>query len=172
MNTLKLLFRSLRFYRGAHLRVVLGTMIGTSILIGALIVGDSVKYNLRRIVFSRLGLTQFALTSGDRFFRAEIAEKLSGILGTTVALLLQTGGIAIAEGGQRRLNNVQVIGVNMRFGELAGSGDFYKNIALDEAVVNSFLAARLQIKQGDEILLRIRKLDAIPKDLPLSLDSG
>jgi putative ABC transport system permease protein len=171
MNTLKLLLRSLRFYRGAHLRVVLGTMIGTSVLVGALIIGDSVKYSLRQIVFSRLGLTQFALTSGDRLFRSDIAEELSRILGTKVAPLLQTGGIAIAEGGQRRLNNVQVIGVNACFGEMAGSGDFYKNLAPDEAVVNSHLAARLQVKQGNEILLRIRKLDVIPKDLPLSLDS-
>jgi len=146
-------------------------MISTAILVGALIIGDSVKFSLRQIVFDRLGNTEFALTSGDRFFRAQIADDLSKILDTTVAPLLQTKGIAIAEGGQRRLNNVQIIGVDGRFGEIAGINDFYNHISPDEAIINQHLASRLQLKKGDEFLLRIKKLDMIPRDIPLSLDT-
>jgi putative ABC transport system permease protein len=163
--------RSLRFYGKSHLWVVLGTMISTAILVGALIIGDSVKFSLQQIVFDRLGNTEFALTSGDRFFRAEIADDLSKILDTTVAPLLQTKCIAIAEGGQQRLNNVQIIGVDNRFGEIAGIKDFYNHISPDEAIINQHLALRLQLKEGDEFLLRIKKLDMIPKDIPLSLDT-
>jgi len=172
MNYWKLLLRSLRFYGKTHLWVVLGTMISTAILVGAFIVGDSVKFSLQQIVFDRLGNTEFALNSGDRFFRAQIAADLSKILDTTVAPLLQTNGIAIVEGGQRRLNNIQIIGVDDRFGEIAGITDFYNQISPDEAIINQHLASRLQLKKGDEFLLRIKKLDMIPKDIPLSLDTG
>jgi putative ABC transport system permease protein len=171
MNYWKLLSRSLDFYRKSHFWVVLGTMISTAILVGALVIGDSVKFSLQQIVFDRLGNTEFALTSGDRFFRAQIADDLAKILDTTVAPLLQTNGIAIVEGGQRRLNNVQIIGVDDRFGKIAGIKDFYNHISPDEAIINHHLALRLQLKKGDEFLLRIKKLDMIPKDIPLSLDT-
>ncbi|NIM18281.1 MAG: FtsX-like permease family protein [Candidatus Aminicenantes bacterium] len=171
MNYWKLLLRSLGFYRKTHLWVVLGTMISTSILVGALIIGDSVKFSLRQIVFARLGNTEFALTSGDRFFRTQIADDLSKIIDNKVAPLLQTKGIAIADGGQRRLNNIQIIGVDNRFGEIVGIKDFYNNISPDEAIINQHLAAHLQLKKGDEFLLRIKKLDMIPKDIPLALDT-
>jgi putative ABC transport system permease protein len=171
MNYWKLLLRSLGFYGKTHLWVVLGTMISTSILVGALIIGDSVKFSLQQVVFYRLGNTEFALTSGDRFFRTQIADGLSKMIDTTVAPLLQTKGIAIAEGGQRRLNNIQIIGVDNRFGEIAGIKDFYDNLSPDDAIINQHLAARLQLKKGDEFLLRIKKLDMIPKDIPLALDT-
>jgi putative ABC transport system permease protein len=171
MNTLKLLIRNLKYYRKAHLWVALGTMLSTSILVGALVIGDSVKFSLRQIVIDRLGETEFALQSGDRFFRTQLAGDLSGLLDTAVAPLLQTAGIAISEGGERRANNIQILGVDGRFGELGGVADFYRDISPDEAIINVHLAARLRVKKGDEILIRIKKSDIIPKDMPLSLDS-
>jgi putative ABC transport system permease protein len=171
MNLWKLLRRSLAYYRKTHVWVVLGTLISTAILVGALVIGDSVRHSLQQIVFDRLGTTEFALSSGDRFFEARMADDLSKSLGTAVAPLLQTRGIAIAEGGQRRVNSIQVIGVDARFGEIGGTGDFYSQMAPDEVIVNSQLAERLGIEKNDEILLRFQKLDVMPKDAPLSLDS-
>jgi putative ABC transport system permease protein len=171
MNLWKLLFRSLVYYRKIHLWVVLGTMVSTAILVGALVIGDSVRHSLQQIVFDRLGTTEFALSSEDRFFEARMADDLSNSLGTIAAPLLQTRGIAIAEGGQRRVNSIQVVGVDARFGEIGGARDFYSQMAPDETIVNRQLAERLEIKENDEILLRFQKLDVMPKDAPLSLDS-
>ena len=84
MNILKLTFRSLSFYRRIHLWVVLGTMVSTTIIVGALIVGDSIRHSLRQIIFDRLGKTEFALSSQDRFFRKHIADKLSEIAHQTL----------------------------------------------------------------------------------------
>lgn len=171
MNLWRLLFRSLSYYRKTHLWVVLGAVISTAVLVGALVIGDSVRYSLRKIVFERLGATEFALSSEDRFFEARMADDLSNSIGTTVAPLLETRGIAIAEGGQRRVNGIQVIGVDARFGEIGGAEDFYSWMVSDEAIVNRRLAERLGIEKNDEILLRFQKLDVMPKDAPLSLDS-
>ena len=114
MNSWKLLFRSLAYYRNIHLWVVLGTMISTAILVGALVIGDSVRHSLRQIVFDRLGRTEFALSSEDRLFEARMADDLSNSLGTTVTPLLLTRGVAIAKGGERRINSIQVLGVDAR----------------------------------------------------------
>jgi putative ABC transport system permease protein len=171
MNVWKLLLRSLRFYKKNHTRVILGTMVSTAILVGALVIGDSVKFSLQQIVYQRLGETEWALMSGDRFFRAQIADDLSQSFNTLVATLLQTKGIAIANGGQRRLNNIQVIGVDERFGEMAGIKEFYSNLSPDEAIINRQLAERLALKKGDEFLLRIKKLDIMSREMPLSSDT-
>jgi len=146
-------------------------MMSTAILIGALIIGDSVRHSLQQIVFDRLGRTEFALTGGDRLLRIRTADKLSEILKTPVAPILLTRGIAIAEGGQRRINNTQVIGVDARFGIIGHVKNIFENIAPDEAVINSHLSSRIGLKEGDEFLLRIEKLDFMPKDAPLALDT-
>jgi putative ABC transport system permease protein len=171
MNSRQFLFRSLAFYRKAHLWIVLGTMISTAILVGALVVGDSVRYSLRKIVTDRLGKTEFALSSGDRFFRSRLADDLAQSLQTAVAPMMQTRGIAVAEGGQRRANDIQVIGVDVRFEKMGGAKDIFGQLAPGEAIVNVPLASRLGIRENDEILLRMEKRDVMPKDAPLSLDA-
>ncbi len=171
MNPWKLIRRSLVYHRRDHFRIVLGTMTATAVLVGALLVGDSVRHSLRRIVFDRLGSAEFALAAGDRFFRAGLADELSDVLATSVAPVLQTEGIAVADGGSRRINGVQVLGVDSRFGTIGGSRDLDYRIPLGQAVVNEKLARRLGVEAGDEILFRIRKLDVMPRDAPLSLDA-
>ena len=171
MNFWKIIFRSLQYYRRTHIWVVLGTMVSTAILVGALVVGDSVRFSLRQLVFDRLGKTQFVLSSGDRFFRAKLAENLSEILKTTVVPVLHTKGIAIAGGGRKRINKIQVFGINSGFGKIGDVEEHYQKLLGDEAIVNQYLAFRLDLKPGDEFLLRIEKLDYLPKDVPLALDS-
>ena len=50
-----LIRRSLRFHARSHLGVVLGAVIGSAALSGALIVGDCVRGSLRERALSRLG---------------------------------------------------------------------------------------------------------------------
>jgi putative ABC transport system permease protein len=159
------------FFRRTHVWVVLGTMVSTAILVGALITGDSIRHSLRRIVLDRLGSTHFALTSGTRFLSTETAEKLSAKLGTPVAPILETIGIAITGGGTDRMNNVRILGVDSLFGEIGGVPDIYGSIAPNEAVINTHIARRLNLDVGDEFLLRIEDPEIIPKDIPLTPDS-
>ncbi len=167
----KYILRSLYHYRRAHIWVVLGIMLATAILVGSLLVGDSIRYSLDQIVENRLGRTEFALSSGDRLFQADLAERLSEDLKNNGAALLQTKGIGIARGGRFRYNSVQVLGVDSSFGRI-GSTSIFNQIAPDEVIVNSILAERLELSVGDELLLRIERLDQLPKDAPLALDDG
>ena len=71
-----LLRRSLAHYRGIHLAVALGVAVGTAVLAGALLVGESVRGSLRDLTLDRLGDIDHALVS-DRYFREELAEDLA-----------------------------------------------------------------------------------------------
>jgi putative ABC transport system permease protein len=166
MRRLKLVIRSLVFYRRTHLGVLLGSLISTGILVGALVVGDSVRHSLQQITFARLGKAEHALTGGDRFFRSALADELTARLDTGVAPLLVLRGIVVAEDG-RRANQVQVLGVDDRFRELGRTTEPLFTGA-DQALVNQRLAARLGVTAGDEILVRIEKADQIPGDVPLT----
>src|SRR5438046_8406872 len=71
-----LIRRSLRFHARAHLGVVLGAAIGSAALIGALVVGDSVRGSLRERALEGIGKIEFALTSPDRFITQTLAQKM------------------------------------------------------------------------------------------------
>ncbi len=75
MNFRTLIFRSLRFHWRAHLGVVLGAAVGSAALIGALVVGDSVRGSLREMALQRLGWVHFAMAPDDGFFTSALPEQ-------------------------------------------------------------------------------------------------
>jgi putative ABC transport system permease protein len=77
MTLRTLISRSLRFHWRGHLGVLLGAAVGSAALIGALVVGDSVRLSLRELAMQRLGNVAFAMETGDRHFRSGI-DKGSG----------------------------------------------------------------------------------------------
>ena len=77
MKTRKLILKSLLFYWRTNLGVFFGVAISTAIIVGALVVGDSVRFSLRQITLDRLGRIEYAIASGDRFFRSALAGELA-----------------------------------------------------------------------------------------------
>jgi len=171
MNFWKLVIKSLRFYWRNHLGVVLGVAVGTAVLLGALVVGDSVRYSLKQIALSRLGKVQLALNAQDRFFRAELSDNLEIRLGYTTIPALMLKGIAINDENTARANNVQVIGINERFWKLRNGEPDSVNLQDDSAIINERLAKQINVNSGDEILLKVEKPDLLPRDAPMSLDT-
>ena len=53
MNLRTFCWQSLWFHRRSHLGVVLGAAVATTVLVGALVVGDSVRWSLRRMALAR-----------------------------------------------------------------------------------------------------------------------
>src|SRR2546430_17527632 len=68
MTSRTLIRRSLRFHARSHFGVVLGAAIGSAALIGALVVGDSVRGSLRERALERIGSAQYLLEGNDRTF--------------------------------------------------------------------------------------------------------
>ena len=111
--------RSLRFHWRSHLGVVLGAVIGSAALIGALIVGDSVKGSLREAALNRVGWADAAMFTGDRLFQQSLGSRLLPIdqtvcfqqpfSHTTEALLLS--GTVVKSDASARANRVNIFGV-------------------------------------------------------------
>ena len=164
MNTRTLIFRSLRFRMRAHLGVVLGAMVGSAALVGALVVGDSVRETLRQKALERVGAAQFLLAAGDRFF-SEVTW--TNAFGESCAVTLHLPAVASAQSGATRANAVQVYGVTPDFWRFAPKAGPVA-IAADSVLLNEALAAQLGVKAGDEVLFRLRKPSAMSRDTPLA----
>ena len=171
MKLWRLAHRSLAFYWRTNLGVLLTVVVSTAILTGALVVGDSVRHSLGRMVTARLGQTQYALISQDGFFRTQLAGELSTELKTPTAPLLQVRGLMSDSDDTRRANNIEVLGVDERFFTIGGgqspSGDGWD----EKVILNEPLARRLDVKAGDEVVLRIERPSLMSRDLPLTPDS-
>ncbi|MCU0782863.1 MAG: hypothetical protein MUF81_02210, partial [Verrucomicrobia bacterium] len=76
MNLRTLIRRSLQFHWRSHLGVVLGAAVGSAALIGALVVGDSVKGSLKDRAVSGLGHGSFLLFSRDRYFSEQLPPRV------------------------------------------------------------------------------------------------
>lgn len=162
-----LLFRSLRYHARAHLGVVLGATVGSAALIGALLVGDSVKASLRGMALERLGKVEAALASNDRLFRDSLAGELQAALDVPVMGVLQVPGTAVRADGAARANAVQVLGVEQDFWELATRRAAAPAMT-NGVLLNGALARQLDAEVGDEILIRAQKPSQLSREAPIS----
>jgi len=170
MKTWTLIKNSLFFYWRTNLGVLLGVAVSTAILVGALVIGDSVRHSLKTLALSRLGDVKFAVVPQNRFFRAELANELEKSLDSNTAPVLLLRGIAVNNEATARANNVQVLGVDERFWQLGNSQSFFDTESNVEIVLNRRLAEHLDVGNGDEILLRVEKTGLLSRDAPLSTD--
>jgi len=166
----KLVRRTLFFHRRTNLSVVAGASIGTAVIVGALVVGDSVRHSLMRLTLDRLGRIEYAMDAGDRFVRADLADEICSFLEVDGASVLKLSGIAVYDGGRRRVNRVQVLGVDRRFWSLWPGSVPFAGIEGERVVLSAALADRLGAGEGDEVLLRVGKLRPFPGEAPLLYD--
>src|SRR5262245_58315580 len=75
MTRRRLLTESLLYHWRSHLAVLLCVAVATSVLGGALLVGDSMRGSLRDITLDRLGRIDFALSS-QRLFARDLGERV------------------------------------------------------------------------------------------------
>src|SRR5437773_11935399 len=100
MTFLGLLWRNLIYHRRGNLAGLLGVAVGTAVLTGALLVGDSLRGSLRDRALRQLGEIDFALVA-PRFFSEQLGDALRGD-GLQVHAGLMLRGSASA--GDKRLN--------------------------------------------------------------------
>jgi putative ABC transport system permease protein len=169
MTTIRYLLSSLRFHRRTHLGVAAGTAVAATVLIGALMVGDSVRTSLTRLTLSRLGGSDFVMVARERFFRADLAGRLRAGPADRIAAALLLNGVALAPEGDRRVNDVQVVGVDDAFWGLAPQPTAPPRLEDGACLINGALADRLGVKgPGDALVLRLRKPGGLPADLTLA----
>jgi putative ABC transport system permease protein len=165
MNWWKLRFRSLTFHARSHLGTFLGAVIGTAVLSGALIVGDSVRGTLRKMALDRLGKVTFGIASGDRLFRSQLGREIA--TEAPAAAALQLVGTALNPENSIRANNIQILGVDGDFWKLAQNSP-PGHMADGSVWLSHALAQKLQAKEGDTLVIRAPKTSQLSRDAPLS----
>ncbi len=121
----RLLLVSLAYHGRASAAVACAVAVGTAVVTGALLVGDSMRGSLRQLTLERLGRIDQALVA-PRFFRAKLADELASHprfpphAAAIPAILLRTS-IEKADGTdpRARANRVQLIGCDARFWSLS-----------------------------------------------------
>jgi len=183
-----LIRRSLRFHWRSHLGVVLGSTIGSAALIGALVVGDSVRGSLRRQAFTRLAGVHLAMNANDRLFEASLfnrmlaagtndaakAQRSPGSAPTAIwgssgqwngSAALQLPASVTRQDGAARANAVNCYGMDARYFKfiLPEFAPIPGGVFLNEA-----LARQLDAHTGDRLIFRIQKPSSFSQEASIS----
>jgi putative ABC transport system permease protein len=163
MTRFSLILRNLAYFLTANVLIVVGVAIGTAVLTGALLLGDSLKGSLAQLTLDRLGNIESALVS-ERFFPANLADRLKN---SPVPIVMLRGTVL-----RRPLNDdkllaragrVQIVGVDPRFWPLFGE----KRQKFDGMLINQALSDALQINadnKTDGLEVRMEKPGSIPSE--------
>jgi putative ABC transport system permease protein len=171
MSSWRFILSSLIYHFRMNLAVALGVAVGTAVLAGALLVGDSVRGSLRHLMLDRLGRIDEVLVS-DRMFNTALVTELnaspdfSAAFDVAVPAILLEGSLSQPDSGARA-NRVSLIGCDERFWKLGGGEAKIVGPAATEVVLNQPLADELAVKPGDEVVIRLPLASDIPPDSPL-----
>ncbi|MCP4784222.1 MAG: hypothetical protein GY878_11770 [Fuerstiella sp.] len=171
-------------YRRINVVVLVAVAISTAVIGGSLIVGDSVRFSLRRMTQQRLGQIAHVMNS-PRFFRQALVADMAvaDIESPTVAnaqdspdaqiiesrllapAILVTGSVEATISGQglRRAGSVTLLGVDESAWRLLENGGI--RAPQNREVVLGFRTAReLKVDRGDEISVWVEVPASIPRD--------
>ncbi|MHC4525667.1 MAG: ABC transporter permease, partial [Planctomycetota bacterium] len=171
MDFFQVIKRDLRFYRRTNLVTLLLAGVCCAVLTGAMLVGDSVRHTLRQIGQMRLGeKTQWAMVTGDRFFKQEIAYQLERKTNSLLIVpVLAVKGILESPDGSIRVNGLNIYGINEDFVQLDGPpGARCACEHIYDAAVSESVASRIDIP--GEYLLRIQSPSQLSNDLIFSTE--
>jgi ABC-type antimicrobial peptide transport system permease subunit len=164
MSFFRLLLRNLVYHWRGNGAVLLGVAVGTAVLTGALLVGDSLRGSLRELTEKQLGWVDAAMVTG-RFVRGDLAKEFPGAR-VAPALILHGAASTVPPEGSRdlpkRVGHITVIGYDDNFGFF-----WDKSPAPDSVVLNSALARDLGVTTGDKITLHVQKASGIPREVLL-----
>ncbi len=168
-NTLslaKMIRAGLRHSWKINTSVALGVATATAVIVGALLVGDSMKGSLRALTTERLGKTNTVLAPGAFFSPEGIVPK---DINAYPLMLFTTGvGETFDDSNLRRSGSLQIIGCDDNFWQLDTAGIVPKEMPGEQSVVlNSSAAQELGVSVGDEITLRLPEEQAVPADSTL-----
>ena len=169
MTFRNLIIKSFLHHKFRHLAVISGVIISTAVITASLIVGDSVKYSLNKIVDLRFGKVDFSLNTNEKFVRSKLSDEISEKLKVKASSLMISKGIIKNPENDLTLNKSQILGIDSSFWALSALAMLELND--DEAFISENIANRLNITTNDEIILKFEKLSIIPINSPYNTNN-
>ena len=163
----KFISRNLAWHWRGNLAVMLGVAVGSAVLTGALLVGDSLRGSLLTRAERQLGGIDHAALF-QKPIRAAVAD---GLPGKTAPVLMLSGSIqaGTADTGTF-LGRVTVLGIDHRFrpGGTAVNWNDIRTRGISPIVLGQSVAGRLKVKAGDRIRLSVPRFSDIPRSSSLA----
>lgn len=153
MSFARLLLRSIAHYRRTGVLVAGGIAVATAVIVGSLVIGDSIEGSIRHTALARLGVIFDAITAPG-FFRAELADDAE-LWGAT-ATLIRLNGSAQPQMGGSTIADVAVVGADESFFRLYPGAQAH-TIPPRSAIINEALASDAGVAPGDPLLVTVSR---------------
>lgn len=166
----RLVTRSLRYFARSHVALSAGVAAAVAVIVGALIIGDSVRRSLRGMVLDRLAQVECLLHARTFFSPQMLADASTSGEGFEVhsAILLPRSTVEYrGDDGLSRASNVQVLAGPSALWPAASGQPEFLSLAEDEVALNQSLAEELNVAIDEEISLRISNTPGVSADNPL-----
>ncbi len=151
-----------RFHLKGNLAVLMGIVIATASLTGALLVGDSLRGSLADTVKNKLIWVNEAVLA-QRFFNEQIVVKLGEK--TAIPAIILKASIQVRDDQDclvTQISSAQVVAVPEEFWQDEGKSAQWKN--LKGAWLSHQAAIGLKISEKQNVVLRIEKPSASPRE--------
>ena len=172
MNFARLLRETLTHYWRTNLAVLLGAFIGSAVLTGSLLVGDSMRGTLRELTLERLGNVDVVMI-GPKFFRQDLPKRLltteSANKPTAAAAVILIRG-AVSGPSDARSSAVQIIGTTPAFWEMFPKTGLDPAEAASKVIINKSLADQIKVPTDAKeqtrarIAVRLERASDIPRE--------
>jgi putative ABC transport system permease protein len=161
MSRLALILRNLFYFRGVNLAVVVGMIVATAVMTGAVMVGDSVRASLADLARDRLGNVDEAVVS-RRFFDQSVVQRL--LSDPDIGKRFDVAPAVILPGGATTESDLVSAGTVQI---LAAGG--WMEVPRGQCVINGPVATALGAKDsGGTLLLSLSDKPDEPRDAALS----
>ena len=160
--------RSLIHYWRINLAVIAGAIVATSVLTGALLVGDSVRGSLRDLTNERLGEIDFALQA-TKYFREDLLVDITDAPGfrdrfESIASVILLDANANNPRSRTRASGVNLVAVDEQFVSFFKTDTFSfallqkpEGQRFPSVIINESLQKELGIEPGEQIMLSFEK---------------
>ncbi|MFH0841872.1 MAG: FtsX-like permease family protein [Bacteroidota bacterium] len=160
--------RSLVFYRRGAVNQIVIVAILAAIITGSLLTGYSVRASLKKTALEKLGNTSVLISSGLRYFDPSLAGRLSAMTGEKAVSIIEAEGYCQNFATGATVLNIKVYGVENDFWAFHGIA---ATIGPGAVAINARLAEQLNIRAGEEIIIKFWDTDPIPENAPFAPSS-
>jgi ABC-type antimicrobial peptide transport system permease subunit len=161
----RLVLRNLWYHRRGNLAVLLGVAVGSAVLTGALLVGDSLRGSLRARAERQLaGVAAAAVFS--RPVRADLADGLPGDPAPVLMLPGSVQAVTADPATAPHLGRVTVLGVDRRFTPAADGVSWDGDAKV--VVLSGRVADKLGVAVGGKVRLAVERFSDVPRSSALA----
>lgn len=170
---LSLVYRTLAHYHRLLIPVALGVAVASAVIVGALLIGDSMRGSLKHIAMDRIGLIQRFLIA-PRWFKESAIPQFNRDSNQHGLMLIQS---VVAEYQSQtpeeqgkisthRVTEMTLFGIDPSFWKL-GTLQPEKQLRGQSIILNQSLAKELKVVVGDRITLKVSRDAVVPADSAL-----